>query len=128
MDITLKRILSLLPTNPNGSVRRGAKKDFAISLGYDSGDIVSMWIKGTSKSYLNKLHEISIKYNVSVEWLKGESDEKAPAPKGERASDDDIRFALFDGYDNITDEMYEEVKRFARMVRLREEAEREKEK
>jgi|GEM_PF-537288 len=28
-------------------------------------------------------------------------------------TDDDIRFALFDGADNITDEMYEEVKRFA---------------
>ena len=79
MDITLKRILSLLSTNPDGSIKHGAKKEFAKSIGYDSGDIVSMWIKGSSKSYLNKLHEISVKYGVSVEWLKGETDEKKPS-------------------------------------------------
>lgn len=33
-----------------GNSERG-KKDFAQSIGYDSGDIVSMWIKGTSLSY-----------------------------------------------------------------------------
>lgn len=75
MDITLERILSLLPKKEDGSFVRGAKKDFATSIGYDSGDIVSMWIKGSSTSYYGKLHEIAAKYNVSVEWLKGE-DEK----------------------------------------------------
>nr|DAZ53736.1 MAG TPA: helix-turn-helix domain protein [Caudoviricetes sp.] len=30
-----------------------------------------------------------------------------------KPTDEDIKFALFDGADNITDEMYEEVKRFA---------------
>lgn len=75
MDITLERILSLLPKKEDGSFVRGAKKDFATSIGYDSGDIVSMWIKGNSTSYYGKLHEIAAKYNVSVEWLKGE-DEK----------------------------------------------------
>lgn len=76
MDIVLSRILSLLPTNPDGRIVRGAKKDFALSIGYDSGDIVSMWIKGTSTSYRGKLHEIASVYNVSVEWLRGETDKK----------------------------------------------------
>ena len=76
MDIVLERILSLLPTHPDGRFVRGAKKEFALRIGYDSGDIVSMWIKGTSNSYMGKLHEISDKYNVSVEWLKGETDKK----------------------------------------------------
>lgn len=32
----------------------------------------------------------------------------------------DLKFALFNGSDGITDEMYEEVKRFAELVKLRE--------
>lgn len=76
MDIVLSRILSLLPTHPDGRFVRGAKKEFATRIGYDSGDIVSMWIKGTSNSYLGKLHEIANVYNVSVEWLRGETDKK----------------------------------------------------
>ena len=83
MDIVLERILSLLPKKPDGKFVRGSKKEFAQSIGYDSGDIVSMWINGSSTSYNGKLHEISAKYGVSVEWLRGETDEKNPAPKGD---------------------------------------------
>lgn len=87
MDVVLERILSLLPHGENGKIIRGAKKDFAQNIGYDSGDIVSMWLKGTSTSYKNKLHEIAAKYDVSVEWLRGETDEpgikEAPATEGE---------------------------------------------
>ena len=77
MDVVLERILSLLPCGENGKIVRGAKKDFAQSIGYDSGDIVSMWIKGTSLSYKNKLHEIAAKYHVSVEWLQGKTEDKS---------------------------------------------------
>lgn len=77
MDVVLERILSLLPHDENGKIMRGAKKDFAKSIGYDSGDIVSMWIKGTSLSYKNKLHEIAAKYHVSVEWLQGKTEDKS---------------------------------------------------
>ena len=87
MDVVLERILSLLPCDENGKIVRGAKKDFAQSIGYDSGDIVSMWIKGTSLSYKNKLHEIAAKYHVSVEWLQGKTEDKSiketPDPKPE---------------------------------------------
>ena len=76
MDIVLERILSLLPKKTDGNFVRGSKKDFATSIGYDSGDIVSMWINGSSTSYNGKLHEIADEYNVSVEWLKGESEQK----------------------------------------------------
>ena len=61
---------------------------------------------------------------VSLDVIYGEQ-KKAPAPEGERSvSDDDIKFALFGGDGDITDEMYEEVKRFAKLVKLREEAEK----
>ena len=89
MDIILERIISLLPHKPDGSLAHGAKADFAKALGYGSGDIVSMWLKGSSTSYKKKLHEIAAVYNVSVEWLRGETDKKAPASP--ISSDDELR-------------------------------------
>ena len=78
MDITLERILSLIPKKPDGSYVHGAKAEFADSLCM-SRNLVTMWENGQSQSYRSKLHEIAAKYHVSVEWLKGESDEKTPA-------------------------------------------------
>lgn len=43
---------------------------------------------------------------------------------GEQDASDDLKFAVFNCTDGITDEMFEEVKRFAEMVRLREESKR----
>ena len=68
-------------------------------------------------------------FGVTTDYLlAGEETKKAPTGEGERTvSDDDIKFALFGGDGEITDAMYDEVKRFARMVKLREEAEKKKE-
>lgn len=106
MDITLSRILSLIEKKPDGTFVHGAFKDFAQSIGYKNGDIVSIWIQGNSKSYNRKLHEIAAKYDVSVEWLRGETDEKTPVPAipgtGTRA--DELRRLIFD----LTSAMSEE--------------------
>ena len=85
MDITLERILSLLPRKPDGSYVHGAKKEFAESIGLKGGNLVSDWEAGRVTSYRNYLYEISDKYNVSVEWLKGETDikEKAASQMGD---------------------------------------------
>lgn len=53
--------------------------------------------------------------------------ETAPIEPERQISDDDIKFALFGGDGEITDAMYDEVKRFAQMVKLREEAAKKKE-
>ncbi len=91
MDITLERILSLIPKNENGKFKHGSKAEFARNIGYDSGDVVSMWQNGSSVSYKKKLHEISLKYGVSVEWLKGETDEKnPPVPEDERILNEEL--------------------------------------
>ena len=63
MDIMLERILSLIPKKENGDFQHGAKKEFAQSIGFKNGNIVSLWISGASKSYKGKLAEISDKYN-----------------------------------------------------------------
>ena len=91
MDIMLERILSLIPKDDDGKYVHGAKAEFAKSIGYNDGAIVSMWIKGTSTSYKNKLHEIAEKYSVSVKYLRGETDDpgikEAPDPKTEGYSE-----------------------------------------
>ena len=67
MDIMLQRILSLIPD------RHGADAEFARSLGYKSGNVVADWRAGRSGSYRRKLREIAEKYNVTVDWLCGNS-------------------------------------------------------
>lgn len=76
MDIVLERILSLIPKKPDGKYVHGAKAEFAKSIGFKNGTILTDWEALRSDSYRNYLYEISDKYNVSVEWLKGETDDK----------------------------------------------------
>lgn len=91
MDIMLKRILSLIPKKENGKYVHGAKKEFCDSIGAPP-NIINEWERGVSKSYRNYLYQIAEKYNVSVEWLKGETDERNPAPKTEDGiTEKDIR-------------------------------------
>lgn len=80
MDITLERILSLIPKGEDGKFKHGALKSFANSISLKSGNLISDWINGRSHSYLNYLYEISAKYHVSVEWLQGKSDQKEIPP------------------------------------------------
>lgn len=77
MDITLERIRELIPKKPNGEFVHGAIKEFADSLGV-SGNLVTTWLSGRNTSYKKKLYQIASVYGVSVEWLKGETDERKP--------------------------------------------------
>ena len=58
-------------------------------------------------------------FGVSVDFLLG--NENAPAEGRRTVSDDDIKFALFGGDGEITEEMYREVRNFAAFVKRREE-------
>lgn len=83
MDIMLERILTLIPKKENGEFVHGSLKTFAESIGLKSGNLISDWIKGRSKSYQSYLYEIAAKYNVSVEWLEGKTNERSPATQDE---------------------------------------------
>ena len=83
MDVTLERILSLIPKKPDGKFVHGAKKEFAENIGLNHGQIIADWEAGRNLSYKNYLYAIAAKYDVSVEWLKGETDEKKPIPEDE---------------------------------------------
>lgn len=77
-----------------------------------------MWIKGTSLSYKNKLHEIAAKYHVSVEWLQGKTEDKSiketPDPKIEGVST--TVQELFDFIDTATDAELNELLRYAQFL------------
>lgn len=84
MDIMLERMLSLIPKKENGRYVHGAKKEFCEAIGAPT-NIVSEWEAGKTKSYRNYLYVVSAKYNVPVEWLKGETDDPSAGIKKESA-------------------------------------------
>lgn len=71
--------------------------------------------KGRAKSVkLETAQKIADYLGVSVSCLLGDENNAPAADAGRRSvTDEDIKFALFGGDGEITDEMYEEVKRFA---------------
>ena len=74
--------------------------------------------KGRAKSIkLDTAQRIAAYFGVSVNYLL-EGTEEPDTPRLVR--DEDIKFALFGGDGEITDEMFEEVKRFAAYVKQRE--------
>lgn len=71
------------------------------------------------------LQKLSRYFSISVSDLLGET-KQAPNETVERpVSEEDIKFALFGGDGEITDAMYEEVKRFAAFVKQREAGKKE---
>lgn len=74
--------------------------------------------------------KIASYFGVSVEYIMGSdntsiiethNNEKTSSTSDNRkVNDEDIIFALFDGANDITDDMYEEVKNFAKFVVQRE--------
>lgn len=108
MDIMLERILSLIPRKPDGKFVHGAQKEFAQTVGLKSGNLISDWISGRSSSYTGYVYEIAAKYDVSVEWLRGETDErenKNPVAGSNEVSDVKKRLIqkIVDGTDDQAD-------------------------
>lgn len=83
-------------------------------LGYSNGYL------STLKKDLpgDRLLDLAEYFHVSPRFLVfgDEAKIEPAAPEGSRLSDDDIKFALFGGDQEITDEMWEEVKRFAAFI------------
>lgn len=109
MDVTMKRLLELIEREYASYF--AFENDFGIK-----NKTVDNWKRGRSKSYLKMIPDLAVFFNVSAGYLLGEegTDRKDPV------TDEDIKFALFNGTDGITDEMYEEVKAFAQFVKKRE--------
>lgn len=82
---------------------------------------VSDWKSGKTKSYMKHLDRIAEYFNVSTDYLLGKE-------SAFQSTDDELKFALFNGTEGITDEMFNEVKQFAAMVKMRENAKRKENK
>ena len=59
-------------------------------------------------------------FDVTTDYLLGQSEEKTPGVVSRVISDEEIKFALFGGDGEITDAMYDEVKQFAAFIKQRE--------
>lgn len=78
-----------------------------------SRSTIAMWESGASEPDNESLKKLSMFFGVSTDYLlENENSNNEP-----QISDDDIMFALFDGDKEITPEMYDEVKQFARFIK-----------
>ena len=107
MDITLERMLTLIPKKENGNFKHGALSQFARSIGFKDGHIVSDWIAGNSESYKNYIYQVSALYHVSVEWLQGKTEDKSiketPDPKIEGVDDKIAQFIRSASAEELTE-------------------------
>lgn len=73
----------------------------------------------TEKIPIDRLEKIATAIGTTTAYLMGW--ENAPTESARSVvSDDDIQFALFGGNDEITEKMYDEVKKFAAYIKQRE--------
>ena len=88
---------------------------------------ISNWEKGLSRPDADMIQKLCAALQLQPNYFYGTAEtENAPAMNGKRAvSDEDIKFALFGGDGEITDAMYDEVKRFAAFVKLRSSGQKE---
>ena len=100
-----------------------SKADFYKISGISSASY-SQWNTGMYKPSEKKLRSAAKCLGVSYEYLCNGAQneiEKAPAESGKReVTEEDIQFALFGGKDEITEAMYDEVKKFAAYLKQRE--------
>lgn len=83
-----------------------------------SDKAVSTWENDIKVPRMGAVQKISNYFGIPKSAI---IDEQTDLQEDTPITDNDIKFALFNGSEGITDEMYDEVKQFAEMVKLREE-------
>ena len=73
----------------------------------------------TEKIPIDRLEKIATAIGTTTSYLMGWDDASEKQPRND-VSDEDIQFALFGGRDEITESMYDEVKKFAAYLKQRE--------
>ena len=93
-------------TTPNG---------IAAQIGASSGSLTA-WKNGALPR-ASMVKRIAAHFDVSVDYLMGY--DGVNTPSGSRITNDDLKFALFGGDREISDEMLDEVRRFAQFLKTR---------
>ena len=100
--------------------KKGVKPSrVAIEKSFNKGSI-SSWKKNAElgkdvKPTTEILEKLADYFDVTVDYILGKTDERKPI--NHDVTDDDIKFALFGGDGEITDEMYNDVKNFAQFIK-----------
>lgn len=105
VETVIQRIKALLK-------EKGLKQKYLFEQIGKSPVMFRDWQAGKSKPTDSVLQKISDVLDTTPEYLRGETDIKAKE-KSPSISDEDIKFALFGGDGDVSDEAWEEVKRFA---------------
>lgn len=99
--------------------------DLANKTGIDRGSL-SHYINGSYKPSSVNTDKLAEALGVDVAWLMGYDVPMTRSDPSSPVSDDDIKFALFGGAEDVTDAQFEEIKAFARFVRERDKNEKDK--
>lgn len=91
-----------------------SQKELAAAL-FVSQQTVAKWETDRSTPNPDMVSQIAQYFDVSSDYLIGMSDSKSNTIN--TPTDDDIKFALFGGEKGISDEAYEDVKRFAAFIK-----------
>lgn len=97
--------------------RKILQKEVASYLGIDRTTYVK-YETGASEPSIEILRKLATFFSVSVDYLVGENEKHTE--NNRPITDAELKFALFDGDQNITDAQFEEVKRFAQFIRERD--------
>lgn len=101
---------------------RGMTQDeLAHAVGYKSRSTIAKIEAGERDVSQSMVVKFSKALNVSTSVLMENDKDNNQAEQSPAPSDDDIKFALFDGSEGVTDEMYDEVKRFAKYIKEQKE-------
>lgn len=94
-----------------------SQQSFANAIGVKQST-VGNWEAGAREPKLEVMQKLADFFGVSVDYLIGRDNTPKPRKEVEQKkeiSDEDIKFALFGG--DVTDEAYEDVKRFAQFIK-----------
>lgn len=86
-------------------------KEFNISQG-----TIGMWETGQRTPDIEMLSKIARRFNVSIDYLLGETDETKKSPS---ISDEDVKVALFGGDGEVTPEMWDDVRKYVEFVKMK---------
>lgn len=121
MDRTAENILRILQ-------ERGiSKKAFAEGIGVRAQTITD-WQNGKTKSYNRYMPEIARFFDMSVDDIINYPNKsgKINTNNIELPTDEQIAYAFWGGAEGITSEMLDEVRQYAQMVKMREDAKSKK--
>lgn len=88
--------------------------EYGVKLGKND---LSQYISGKASPKQNKLFILSKALGVSSAWLMGFDDVSNEESDHNQSTEKDLKVALFGGDGEVTDEMWDEVKKFAQYIK-----------